>query len=383
MERPETHHRLLRVAPLAIWALLGIPFLIAAILSPHGPFPPHFVFFPTAFVIFGAAFWMSVRSNGPVRRRILQIGLLAVQSIAVLVMSFVIPEHLIGLFFIFVSWQLALFFRMSIALPWMGIQSLLLLGIYTKAFSLGDGLRVMAINVGFQAFAVVAAFVAESEIRARKELAGANAELRATRELLAESSRASERLRISRDLHDVMGHNLTALNIHLEVASHLVHGQAEEHLGKAKYLSKALLTDVRGIVSVMKGSEAVDVKRAVQALCEGTPALQLHLTLPDDLSIEEPIRAQIFVRCVQEIVTNALRHSDAGNLWVEVTATPAGFQIDAKDDGRGSDAVRPGQGLSAMRERLEEIGGNLAIESQPSRGFAVRAWLPAATKITE
>jgi signal transduction histidine kinase len=76
----------------------------------------------------------------------------------------------------------------------------------------------MAINVGFQAFAVVTAFVADSEIRARTDLAGVNVELRAARELLAESNRASERLRISRELHHVMGHNLTALSIHLEVA---------------------------------------------------------------------------------------------------------------------------------------------------------------------
>ena len=154
-----------------------------------------------------------------------------------------------------------------------------------------DGISIMAINVGFQAFAVVTAFVADSEIRARKDLAGVNVELRAAREPLAESNRASERLRISRELHHVMGHNLTALSIHLEVASHLVNGQAGEHLDKAKYLSKALLSDVRGIVSAMKGSEALDVKRAVQALGEGIPTLQLHMKLPDEVRIDDPIRA--------------------------------------------------------------------------------------------
>lgn len=125
----------------------------------------------------------------------------------------------------------------------------------------------------------------------------------------------------------------------------------------------------------------MDVKRAVQALGEGIPTLQLHLKLPDELTIEDPIRAQVFVRCAQEIVTNALRHSDAGNLWVEVTATGTGFEIDARDDGRGSQIVRLGSGLSTMKARLEEIGGSLALESRPARGFAVRAWLPLTAKV--
>jgi hypothetical protein len=121
MEGPEAHHRLLRIAPLGIWGLLGIPFLIAAVLRPHGPFPPHFALFPIGFVVFGSAFWISVRSSGLEPQRLAQIGALAAQSVAVLVMSYVIPEHLIGLFFIFVSWQLALFFRLRIALTWIGM----------------------------------------------------------------------------------------------------------------------------------------------------------------------------------------------------------------------------------------------------------------------
>jgi len=381
MERPEAHHRLLRIAPLGIWLLLGIPFIISAVFHRQGPVPPHFVLFSGAFVIFGAAFWISVRSSGVGWRRLVQASALAAQSVAVLIMSFVVPEHLIGLFFVFVSWQLALFFSLAIALTWISVQSALLLWIYANKFNLGQGLAVMAINMGFQAFAVVTAFVADSEIRARKDLAGVNAELRAARELLAEGSRASERLRISRELHDVMGHNLTALSINLEVASHLVHGQAQAHLEKAQSMAKMLLSDVRGIVNAMKGSEVVDVKRAVQALCEGIPTLQLHLKLPNNLTIEDPTRAHVFVRCVQELVTNALRHSEARNLWLEVMANDGGFQINARDDGRGSAPVEMGVGLSTMSARLEEVGGNLEILS-PSRGFAVQVWLPWALKTT-
>jgi signal transduction histidine kinase len=100
-------------------------------------------------------------------------------------------------------------------------------------------------SLAFQLFAFITAAVARSESNARNELAGINAELRATRELLAESSRIRERSRISDELHDVIGHNLTALNIHLEVAKHLANGKAVEHVQKSQALAKILLQDVR------------------------------------------------------------------------------------------------------------------------------------------
>src|SRR3546814_12036878 len=76
-----------------------------------------------------------------------------------------------------------------------------------------------------------------------------NSELRATRALLAESSRLSERMRISRELHDLLGHHLTALSLNLEVATHVSSGKAQEHVRQAHTLAKLLLTDVREAVS--------------------------------------------------------------------------------------------------------------------------------------
>ena len=83
--------------------------------------------------------------------------------------------------------------------------------------------------------------VAHSEMEARKSLAEANAELRMTTELLEISSRTSERLRIARDLHDLLGHHLTALSLNLEVAGHLASGDAKEPIEKSKSIAKHLL----------------------------------------------------------------------------------------------------------------------------------------------
>jgi signal transduction histidine kinase len=231
-------------------------------------------------------------------------------------------------------------------------------------------------SLAFQLFAFITASVAKSESNARSELARANAELKATRELLAESTRISERSRISGELHDVIGHNLTALNIHLEVARHLADGKALEHVLKSQSLAKLLLKDVREVVSAFSSDDRIDMRSAVEALVEGLPYPNVHLSLAGDLKVEDSNRAHTLLRCIQEIITNTLRHSGAQNLWLEVYQANGGVEIRAKDDGRGAESVQAGNGISGMRRRLEQIGGSLHIESRSGGGFEVDARVP-------
>src|SRR5204863_3220827 len=109
---------------------------------------------------------------------------------------------------------------------------------------------------GFAAFALYAGWVAEREARQRGELSLLYAELKSTQALLAESSRLAERARIARDLHDVLGHHLTALSLSLEVASHVADGKAKAEVERARSLSKLLLAEVRGVVSQFRDGEA-------------------------------------------------------------------------------------------------------------------------------
>jgi len=231
-------------------------------------------------------------------------------------------------------------------------------------------------SLAFQLFAFIAAAVARSEWNARSELARTNAELRATRELLAESSRLSEQSRISDELHDVIGHNLTALNIHLEVARHLTDGKALDHVLKSQSLAKILLKDVREVVSAANGDDQIDMRSAVETLIEGLPYPNIHLVVSGDLKVEDSVRAHTLLRCIQEIITNTLRHSGAQNLWLEVYQANGGVEVRAKDDGRGAESVQPGNGISGMRRRLERIGGSLRVESSLGDGFEVDARVP-------
>src|SRR3546814_9312766 len=138
-----------------------------------------------------------------------------------------------------------------------------------------------ALYVGFSSFVFGTGLVAKQQVEARDEQRQLNSELRATRALLAESSRLSERMRISRELHDLLGHHLTALSLNLEVATHVSSGKAQEHVRQAHTLAKLLLTDVREAVSRLREDGRVELGTALHALCDGVPALAIDLDLPD------------------------------------------------------------------------------------------------------
>jgi signal transduction histidine kinase len=119
---------------------------------------------------------------------------------------------------------------------------------------------------GFQASCSSPAWSPGSRRRRARSNAGWNAELRATRALLAESARVNERTRISRELHDLLGHHLTALSLNLEVAGHLSEGRVKEHVQQAHTLARLLLTDVREAVSQLREGGAIDLGAALRPL---------------------------------------------------------------------------------------------------------------------
>ncbi|HLS74011.1 MAG TPA: histidine kinase [Actinomycetaceae bacterium] len=209
--------------------------------------------------------------------------------------------------------------------------------------------------------------------RTLQELSVAHVELRSTSALLAESSQAQERLRISRELHDVLGHQLTVLSVELEVASHRVEGPAREHVLRAHGLAKDLLADVRSVVGSQRDRN-FDLPAALARVVEEIPHPRVHLGLEPDLTAEDEHAATV-VRAVQEIATNTIRHAQADNLWIRLAATDDGLRLEAHDDGVGTRAVTPGNGLRGLRERVESVGGRVEVDG--AAGFRVRVTLPA------
>jgi signal transduction histidine kinase len=303
--------------------------------------------------------------------------LLVIQSVSVLYLVWLHPNFLVTALLVVVAWQIAWSTTLRRAIGAVAAQSLALAAMKCTDQAAGMSLLVLVSTSGFELFAVSAAHLARSEATARERLMRAHSELRATHALLAESTRMAERLKISRDLHDVIGHSLTSLTVHLDVAARLAHDDCVEHVRCARELAGALLGEVREVVGQIR-VQPVDLRATLKSLTEGLPALRVNLIIPDDLRALDAVRADAILRCVQELITNTLRHAKARELLVEIQQSAAGdVLIRARDDGQGGENVQ-GHGLVGMRERFESLGGKLSVSSAPGRGFSVNGHIPAA-----
>lgn len=367
---------LLRLAGFVVWILAGLPLFVRIVQAPELLQHARYLCWLTCYFVFGATFGLTRWMVASQRERRPQLASLAIQAITALVMIVLVCSGHEGALLVLVAAQLGWFMPLRHALLWVAAQAALMGIILWLGWPLHTILSLMATYVGFQVLALFSCFLAASEASARSGLARANNELRATGELLANTSRLAERERISRELHDTLGHHLTALSLNLEAASHLANENSLVQIQRAQSVTKLLLSDVRGVVSALRGEDPIGLAQALRTLVAGVASPQIHLMIAEDLAIDDPTRAHTVLRCVQEIITNAMRHAGANNLWIELARTGNGIAIRARDDGRGARDVRPGHGLTGMRERLEQVGGRLEIESQPAKGFRLNAWLP-------
>jgi signal transduction histidine kinase len=300
----------------------------------------------------------------------------SVQAVAGAVCVLAVPSHGWSAVLLVVTVvSVAYTWTTSIAMIVAGVQSALI----TVAAMLADTpnrdvVAIAAAYATFQLFAVLLVSNERRAVEARTELAATQVELRAANAVIAASTRTAERLRISRELHDVLGHQLTALALQLEIASH---DPDPEHVRRARAIIASLLADVRAVVGEMRRPAApLDVVLA--PMVEGLPGLDVDLVVDERRPLGDA-EVLAVARCVQEAVTNTLRHAHARHLVISVHSDGRGASVHARDDGRGASEFVPGHGLSGMRERFESLGGSVDFEATPDRGFAIHADLPVTT----
>jgi signal transduction histidine kinase len=229
----------------------------------------------------------------------------------------------------------------------------------------------------FQAFALVTTLERVRAQGASRELREVNAQLLATRELLAESARDGERLRVSRELHDVAGHRLTALALNLELL-----GQEPGIAQRREWLvSRALVTDLlselRSVVASLRHHEGIDVREALRRIADAFPAPRIHLDLDGRARIDGAERAEVIVRAGQEGLTNAVRHANARNIWLSLAQDAGTLRLEVRDDGASPEEHVTGYGLRGMQERVEALGGRVETGRPPQGGFRLLVSLPA------
>lgn len=297
-------------------------------------------------------------------------------------------EGSIAVLLILVVAQIVLLYPRRLAFFLVLSTNILMLGIWHFAWGVDWARALTSLGqiFGFQIFAAMTAIYAHESERGREQLSVLNAELLATQSLLSESTRNDERLRLSRELHDVAGHKLTALKLTLR-ALQRQDQSANADLELCLRLSDELLQDIRAVVSTLRVHDGVDLADSLRAIARPFPGVTIRLNGMEHARTASMAQAGALLRFAQEALTNAIRHGQARLIQITGEVTETGLRLHIQDDGKGRLPVREGNGILGMRERLAPLGGQIQLTENPGRGLQITASVPgsdpSARPITE
>jgi signal transduction histidine kinase len=251
------------------------------------------------------------------------------------------------------------------------------------------GLPTVLASLSLAAWLLVL-FAAAEAIRARRQR---TVQARAAREQEARRKADEERLRIARELHDVLAHNISMINVQSGVALHLIDEQPEQArtaLAAINEASADALREVRSVLEVLRGRREQPPREPSAGLDRidelvsraGSAGVRVLLEVHGD---RRPLPASVELaafRIVQESLTNVVRHSgaDAATVQLDYGRRELTVQVDDNGDGAGSTSdAGAGSGLVGMRERAAALGGRFDAGPARGGGFRVRARLPLAS----
>lgn len=210
--------------------------------------------------------------------------------------------------------------------------------------------------------------------RKNQELAVAHEEVRAL-------ATTAERERISRDLHDLLGHTLTLVAVKAELAARLVSRDAEaaeREMQAVAAAAREALSEVRTAVVGMKGASlAFELDKARQALAAANVTAEISALTTDG----HPGQEAVLAMALREGVTNVIRHSSATRCEIRLAPSASELVLSISDDGQGGRLVE-GSGLKGMRARLAAIGGALHVKSDKT-GTRLTATAPLKSALGE
>lgn len=283
----------------------------------------------------------------------------------------------IDLFFIYtIIWIAQAPYYLPRRWAWWSLPAVCVLWFLVRTFVYGDadsGLRTI-LEGTFHMFALITSLATLDAEQANHKTQRLNRELLAVQHLLSETSKDRERTRIARDLHDLLGHHLTALTINLQVASRTSEGKVKETVEQCHALAKLLLNDVRDAVSTLRDTPLLNLKELIDITIKDIPRLNVRLDVDNRLNVDEVEQAEAIIRLIQESITNTLKHSTANEAYIRVHSDDDYMNVSFSDNGQGCKDLLTGNGLSGMRERIQQLGGTLAI--RPAPAFMIDARIP-------
>lgn len=372
-----SRHRLWLLGVIAgVWFFSLAVSCLDAILA--GYFTPRVVAVSGLFLLFALALAGNVFGVRLPRVGIGPRAWLVVQIFAFLgLLSLTTPRATPVLLLLLVS-QFPVYLRTGYAVGLALALNLLTIGGIHMRFGVAEAVGAVPL-IGFQLFAFVSVSLAIAHRQAHLSLARANMELSATQALLADTARRNERLRISRDLHDRLGHNLAALNLRLELASHVPPSQAGREIEASHEISKLLSKDIREAVAQYRAAETVDIASLVADMQAKLPGVRILLEGMQTIDTNSSAFVEAMVRTIQEAVTNSIKHGEAQQVTILVEQMDSGILVRIGDNGKGCENFEHGVGLTGMKERLETVGGHLKILT-PAEGFGLEFTLPVVTQ---
>src|SRR5580700_3935309 len=203
-------------------------------------------------------------------------------------------------------------------------------------------------------------------------------ELRTARAEVARLAVSDERLRISRDVHDILGHSLSVIALKAQVARRLMHSDpdaAAEAIGDVESVARDSLAEVRAMVTGYRQRSLADELQGARDVLDAA-GIAFAVTR-DSVPAPAPVDS-LLAWTVREGITNVLRHSRAHHCEISLSASNGGFTVAIVDDGVGGVASAGGSGLHGLRERVGAAGGRVEAGPGERGGFRLQAYVPRA-----
>ena len=266
---------------------------------------------------------------------------------------------------VIIAGQLPFVFSLSTSLAVLLIVNLLVWGVQVRIWP-NAGLELVTGSLLYLAFELFSLSVSRNvvqEKRARQALQLKNAELAATQALLEQSVRQSERRQLSRELHDICGHQLTALSLNLDYLSQQADEPLKRGLQDTRQIARDLLEQIRKVVRDESRVAQLDLAAVLTQMVGRLKSRPVLFSHSFDGSSVPAVVAQAALRICQEGITNAIKHGD-GHVNLSVSTQEGTLKINIQNTCMRRNHLGRGMGLASMKERAKALGGSFAVQCE-------------------